>query len=126
MCDTHENLRAVRAALSTLRIPAAPGEYDLHRLIARAFEEARVVALHEAKLGPRCRVDFLVGDVGVEVKRGKVSPSLLRAQASRYLEKPALGALVLVCTRGVTLPAALHGKPLYVFGLNRLWGVSLP
>ena len=126
MDDTQNTLRAVRAALSTLRIPAVPGEYDLHRMIARAFEEAGLCARHEARLGPRCRVDFLVGDVGVEVKRGAVSPAPLRAQALRYLQTPQLSALVLVCNRGVNLPAQLNGKPLYVFGLNRLWGVSLP
>jgi hypothetical protein len=114
------------AALSALRIPVAPEERQLHGMIAAALREAGIDARHEAAIAPRCRIDFLAGDVGIEVKRGRQSAARLRAQAARYLASPHLAALILVTTDGARLPGELSGKPVVVFGLNRLWGVSLP
>jgi hypothetical protein len=116
----------ILSALSTLRIPVMPEERALHRLIADALAQADVAATHEAMIAPRCRIDFLAGSIGIEVKRGKQSAAALRRQAARYLDSPALEALILVTTDGVRLPARIGGKPVVVFGLNRLWGVALP
>ncbi len=117
---------AVLAALSGLRIPAVLSEHELHRLVAGALAEAGLNAVHEAKLAPRCRIDFLAGDIGIEVKQGEQARGALLRQAEKYLALPSLSALVLVTTRGVNLPGTIHGKKVVVFGLNRLWGVSLP
>jgi len=113
------------AALSALRIPVAPEERLLHEMIAAALEGANIAARHEAVIAPRCRIDFLAGSVGIEVKRGRLQPARLRAQAARYLASPKLSALILVTTDGVLLPGMISGKPVVVFGLNRLWGVAL-
>ncbi len=119
-------LAAVERALSALRVSPAPQERELHRLIAGALEGAGLPFLHEARLGPRCRIDFLAGRVGIEVKKGKVNRRLLRAQAEKYLAFQQVEALLLVTGAGADLPGLLQGKPVKVFGLNRLWGVALP
>ena len=43
-----------------------------------------------------------------------------------YLESDALDALLVVAQQAVPLPAAIGGKPVELFSLNRLWGVALP
>jgi len=122
----HPKIDGICAALSALRIPIAPEERELHVLIAAALEEAGIEAAHEAVIAPRCRIDFLAGGVGIEVKRGRQSAARLREQARRYLASPLVEALILVTTDGVSLSEQIGGKSVVIFGLNRLWGVALP
>lgn len=113
-------------ALSALRIPLTESEYQLHECIAAALTSGGFVVQHEAVLGPRCRIDFLVDGIGIEVKRGKPQKGPLLRQCARYLASDQVDALILVLDTSVSLPRTLEGKPLTVFGLNRLWGVALP
>ena len=122
----HEKLNRLTRALSVLRIPLTDSKYQLHELIAAALSSGGFVVQHEAVLGPRCRIDFLADGIGVEVKRGKPQKAALLKQCARYMSSPKVEALILVLDTSVSLPGELHGKPLIVFGLNRLWGVALP
>lgn len=122
----NDRVAEVISALSALRIPAAPGEYDLHEMVRSAFCVAGIGFTHEAAIAPRSRIDFLVGDIGIEIKQGKQYASRLRAQAARYLASPMVGCLIVVTTRGAYLPEKIAGKPTYIIGLNRLWGIALP
>ncbi|MBO4885000.1 MAG: hypothetical protein IKS52_06745 [Clostridia bacterium] len=124
--DLSARLGALRHALETLRIPLAESEYQLHELIAAALHDGGFVVRHEAPLAPRCRVDFLVDGVGIEVKRGKPDRLRLLEQCRRYLSQDALEALVIVVDTRVSLPDTICGKPVVVIGLNRLWGIALP
>ncbi len=126
MTAMRPDMEQICAALSALRIPVAPEERQLHEMIAAALRGAGIDARHEAMIAPRCRIDFLAGDVGIEVKRGRLNSARLKAQAARYLASPHLAALILVTTDRALLPGEILGKPVVVFGLNRLWGVSLP
>ena len=55
------------------------------RRLAAALRDGGFVIQHEAVLAPRCRIDFLVDGIGVEVKRGKPPKSALLKQCTRYL-----------------------------------------
>ena len=121
-----EKIGRITRALSGLRIPLIVNEYQLHEHIAAALRDGGFVIQHEAKLAPRCRIDFLADGIGIEVKRGKPQKSALIKQCGRYLENEQLEALILVLDASVSLPRELHGKPLITFGLNKLWGVALP
>lgn len=123
---TSEKIDRLTRALSALRIPLIVNEYQLHEHIAAALRDGGFVIQHEAKLAPRCRIDFLADGIGIEVKRGKPQKSALIKQCGRYLENEQLEALILVLDASVSLPRELHGKPLITFGLNKLWGVALP
>ncbi len=112
-------------ALRALRVPIQQGEYDLHRLVADRLQAAGLPCQHEVRLAPRCRIDLMCGDVGIEIKRGKPAPSALLNQLRRYAACEQVAALVLVVERSVDLPAALCGKPVRVVCLNRLWGIAL-
>lgn len=114
------------SAVSGLRLSPAMEEYALHEAIARALARSQIPYVHEARLAPHCRIDFLCGGVGIEVKRGKPVRSTLLTQLSRYCACEQIAALILVVERTAYLPRTCCGKPVYVLSLNRLWGVSLP
>lgn len=126
MQTTLQKLNELKRALSSLRIPLIVNEYQLHDYIAAALRDGGFDMQHEAILGPRCRIDFLVDGVGIEVKRGKPQKSALIRQCARYLQSDKLEALILVLDTSVSLPGEIAGKPLLTFGLNRLWGIALP
>ena len=115
----------VLAALKRLRAPLQRGEYDLHTLVLSELVEAGLRAEHEALLAPRCRIDFLCGGVGIEIKRGRVERAKVLAQLLRYAESGRVEALVLVTERSLSLPDTLAGVPLTVVCLSRLWGIAL-
>ena len=52
-------------AIAAVRMPAQPEEYDIHAAVARALTEAGLEYDHEYRLGPRRRIDFKVGRIGI-------------------------------------------------------------
>ncbi|MDD2649201.1 MAG: hypothetical protein PHU22_10450 [Eubacteriales bacterium] len=119
-------LREVENAVLSVRVPAAPSEDELHSIIMNAFSSHNLPAQHEVSLGRGRRIDFLVGGVGVEIKKGKPNARALYAQLSRYAESPMVTELLCLVEKSVFLPTQCGGKTLKTISLNRLWGVSLP
>ena len=119
-------LRRVADALASVRMPAQPEEYDIHAAVADALSAAGLAFIHEYRLGPRNRIDFLVGRVGIEVKKGRPATSDLTRQLRRYLAADALDGLIVVTQRVTAVPGVICGKPVILVSLNRLWGVALP
>ena len=113
-------------ALASVRMPAQPEEYDIHAAVAGALAAAGLDFEHEYRLGPRRRIDFRVGRVGIEVKKGRPASSELAKQLRRYLASDELDAVVVVTQRVTHVPASISGKPVRLISLNRLWGVALP
>ena len=127
--DTHVDMQldAVVRALSVIRVAkAAPEESELHAAVALALEKAGLAAKHEAPIAPRCRIDFLCGEIGIEIKKGKTPRARLHSQCARYLASEKVSALVLVSPMALYIPPVIGGKKTVVFPLNRLWGVALP
>ena len=123
---TSDTISRITRTLSGLRIPLIINEYQLHEHIAAALSDGGFVIQHEAVLGPRCRIDFLVDGVGIEVKRGKPQKAALMKQCARYLASDKIEALILVLDTSVMLPGEIGSKKLITFGLNKLWGIALP
>ena len=117
---------AILAALVALRVPPGIGEADIHALIAQGLAAAGIACVHEARLAPRCRIDFLAGGVGIEVKCGKPARATLLAQLARYAACPQVEALIVVVARSAAVPTVVAGKPCHFVSLNRLWGIALP
>lgn len=124
-CPT-ETLRRIERALSAIRVPAVPGEYDIHAMIAEALAADGIEFRHEAPLAPRCRIDFLAEGCGIEVKKGKPVRATVLKQVQRYLACEQLQAIILVSEKEVALPARIDGKPVKSLSLSRFWGVALP
>lgn len=116
----------VRQALEAIRCSAADSEEALHVQVIRALEDAGLDVRHEVSLGPRCRIDFMVGAVGIEVKKNKPVRSALIRQVTRYVACAQVEALIVIAPRGVDLPRTIGGKPVTMMALERLWGIALP
>lgn len=73
-------------------------EEQLQALLAEVLEAAGFHATRETVIGDGCRIDLLVGRVGVEAKLSGSSSEVAR-QLRRYLATGALDAVVLVTRR---------------------------
>jgi len=114
------------AALKGVRVPAMPGEYDLHGMIAAALDEAGLEYEHEYRLAPRCRLDFMCAGVAIEVKKGRPNGTDLVRQISKYMIHEEVREMVVVVQKRVHLPETICGKRVRLVALNMLWGVALP
>ena len=117
---------AVLAALKAMRPPFAPYEYDIHQMVGDCLREAGLDHTHEARIGAGSRIDYLVGTVGIEIKKGKPKPALLLGQLARYAACESVESLVVITQRSMRLPDSIGGKPLRHIVLSQLWGVALP
>ncbi|MBR6808776.1 MAG: ATP-dependent helicase [Clostridia bacterium] len=111
-------------ALKKIRAPLPRDEYDLHGLVARALQDGEISFIHEATLAPRCRIDFLCDDVGVEVKKGKPDREKTIRQMERYARTGKIRALILVSEKSIVLPKNMQGIPVYGLALHKLWGLA--
>ena len=118
-------LDAVIQALKYIRCPQLNDEYDLHALVAEALQAAGLEFTHEARLAPRCRVDFLCDHIGIECKRGKLNSAQVIAQLSKYARQPQIAGLILLSEYSVALPYELADKPVRQISLSHLWGIAL-
>ncbi len=117
---------AVLSALREIRLPYALYEMDIHWHVRQALEAAGIPFTHEAKLSKGCRIDYLAGGVGIEIKKGKPNPKRLMAQLERYLASDALHSIVVVGWHSVRIPPEINGKRAEQVALSQLWGISLP
>ena len=120
-----EQLQNVLGALKTLRAPLQQGEYDLHALVMHSLESAGIPCEHEVRLAPRCRIDLMAGDIGIEIKRDKPVRADLIRQLTRYAACEQVRCLIAVTERSVDLPHSINGKTVCQVCLNRLWGIAL-
>lgn len=112
-------------ALSCIRVGAQPEEYEIHAAVARALEDAGIAHIHEYRIAPGRRIDFMSGSVGIEVKKSRPDSARLRRQLERYLDGTELTDIIVVLQRPCALPATICNKRVHVLALNRLWGVAL-
>lgn len=120
------SLERVMQALGAIRCGAADTETALHAQVLRALDDAGLPAEHEHRLSPRCRIDFMVGRIGIEVKKNRPESARLREQLSRYAASGEVDELLVIAPRGVNLPRTIGGKRVTMMALERLWGISLP
>lgn len=89
--------------------------------IASVLTVAGITFAREHRLADGDVIDFLVGDIGIEVKLRRTSKRDIYRQLGRYALHPTIGALILVTNTSMGLPRAIHGKPTYYVSLGRAW-----
>lgn len=116
----------VLTALREIRLPYAVYEMDIHGQVRRTLENRKIEFIHEAVLAKGCRIDYLAGSVGIEIKKGKPNRTRLLSQLERYLAQDRIGSMIVVSWFSVRIPAKICGKRVELIALSQLWGVSLP
>ncbi|MBR4236782.1 MAG: hypothetical protein IKR85_12090 [Clostridia bacterium] len=122
----NEIIRQIEEAVSEVRIKSVPQETDIHAFIAEALEAHNISFIHEARISPHKRADFLVGSVIIEIKKGRPSPAALSKQLYAYLAEASITGAVVITQRSIKLAAAINSKPVKQIALDRLWGIYLP
>ncbi|MBQ7657104.1 MAG: DEAD/DEAH box helicase [Clostridia bacterium] len=116
----------VLTALAAIRAPQTRAEYDLHGLVADALQRADIDFRHEAPLAPRCRIDFLCENVGIEIKRARPDVNAVGKQLKRYADSGKLSAIILLSEKTApSLPGFVAGIPVYPVSLQKLWGIAI-
>ena len=116
-------LDRILEALRGIRTPVSINEYDLHQTVRMALAKKGISCIHEAVLAPRCRIDILCGDTGIEIKRGKPTRSVLVKQIRRYAETGRIENLVVVTEQNVDIPEKIGQVRIVSISLFRLWGL---
>ena len=121
-----ETAQRVVAALGRVKMrQAGYDEGTLQDEIEREFASSGFDFRREAKIGPKCRPDFMVSGVVVEVKKGRPDRRAVERQLERYAACPEAEALVLVIERSMPLPEAIRDKPVHVVSVNANWGIAI-
>ena len=95
-------------------------EKALQAEMAQAFDRLGIEAEREVRLGPGDIIDFLVGDVGLEVKTKGQKKAIFR-QCERYCDHDRIKALVVATNVAMGFPREIGGKPVYVLPLGKAW-----
>ena len=93
-------------------------ERELQQGIDQVLGAADLPVRREVSLGQAGVIDFLIGDLGLEVKTSGSLAAVTR-QLHRYAQHPAIAELLLVTSRMqlARLPATMNGKPIHVVHL---------
>jgi hypothetical protein len=88
--------------------------------LARMLTVDKVEFEREVRLSDHDVIDFMFGDVGLELKLKGQRVAIFR-QCERYCEHPTIGSLVLATNAAMGMPEVLNGKPVHVAYLGRAW-----
>jgi hypothetical protein len=98
-------------------------EKELQRGVGLVLTGLGVEYEPEFQLSPRDRIDFLVGDLGIECKAddstGGTSLAAVTRQLMRYAHSDKVKEIILLTTmsKHKNLPESLNNKPLYIVHL---------
>lgn len=108
------------ALIRSYQIPFGT-EAAMQSAIERILKEAGLKFQREHVFGPRDRIDFLIGRIGLECKVD-MSKARVASQLLRYAERPEIDALLLVTSRHTHTFAQteLGGKPFKVIRVINL------
>lgn len=121
----HCIVNATVRALRTIRAGTAMSEQDeLHPKVEEAIKLVGLPYEHEKRVAPRCRVDFWIEGVVVEIKRARPNMVRLEAQVARYADAGAKG-LIIVTERGLGLPLMIGGVLVRGVALEANWGITV-
>ncbi|MCE6958829.1 hypothetical protein LAZ40_07175 [Cereibacter sphaeroides] len=96
-------------------------ETALQRGLRTLFSGKGIPFDAEVILSPQDRIDFLIGDIGIEAKI-KASPRAILRQLDRYAEDGRIGTLILAtATSFVSRDLEARGKRVLVASLSRGW-----
>ena len=117
-----ERVRERFLELSNARVVTS-NELLVQDAIERLLQRSGIDYVREHLLNARDRIDFLVGDIGIEVKVQGSTASVER-QLARYAEHECIAHLILVTSkvRHTQVPPSIGGKPVTTFAL---WGAIL-
>lgn len=111
--------------LEQIKVGFLPQETQIHSIIAESLVNNGIEFQHEYRLSSDSRIDFLSGNIGVEVKKSTVKDKDLLKQLKKYSESDKISKIILVTTKSVNIPSFINNKQIYIVNLYRNWSISL-
>lgn len=111
--------------LENLRLNPMLCEKSIHKAIMNYFDANNISYKHEAYLFQGARIDFLVGSIGIEIKKSKPNKQQVLQQLERYMQSDMLSSLIFISEKSITLPKTINNKNVLNLSLNKLWGIAL-
>lgn len=113
------NIKEIKTILGSYRFPLS-NEKILQREIAEVLTKNNIVFQKEASLQGSGIIDFLIGDIGIEIKIKGNALSIYK-QLERYCEREEIKEIILVTNRTMGLPNKINGKPAHIISIGKAW-----
>lgn len=111
--------------LEQIKVGFLPQETQIHSIIAESLVKNGIEFQHEYRLSSDSRIDFLSGNIGIEVKKSTVKDKDLLKQLKKYSESDKISKIILVTTKSVNIPSFINNKQINIVNLYRNWSISL-
>ncbi|AMX93707.1 MULTISPECIES: hypothetical protein [Mesorhizobium] len=105
--------------LAGIRLPLSD-EKRLQAAISDEFTLADIPHEREVRLSPEDVIDFMCGEIGIEVKI-KGGKRAIFHQVERYAQHDSIKELILVSNVAMGFPPEINGKPVYFHNLAKAW-----
>ena len=125
MEKSEQELKRLINILEQIKVGFLPQETQIHSIIAESLVNNGIEFQHEYRLSSDSRIDFLFGNIGIEVKKSTVKDKDLLKQLKKYSESDKVSKIILVTTKSVNIPSFINNKQIYIVNLYRNWSISL-
>lgn len=95
-------------------------EKVLQKQMEEAFRAAGIAYQREVRLSPTDIIDFMVGNIGIEVKIKSAKKAIYK-QCVRYCQQEQVGQLLLLTNKQLGFPDSINGKPTHILNLGLAW-----
>lgn len=112
----------IRNLIYSLRPSFPISEGEIHTLLSECLDKNKISYIHEAKLGEKSRIDFLIGDIGIEIKKSRPNKTSLLKQLTKYSLSDKISCLILLCEQSIHLQDSINSKPLLSISLRKIMG----
>lgn len=125
MEKSEQELKRLINILEQIKVGFLPQETQIHSIIAESLVNNGIEFQHEYRLSSDSRIDFLSGNIGIEVKKSTVKDKDLLKQLKKYSQSNKISKIILVTTKSVNIPSDINNKQIYIVNLYRNWSISL-
>ncbi len=102
------------------KYPLTMDELSIHRKMAENFDRLGIAYEREVVLSDDSRIDFLIGNLGIEVKI-KGSKKAIYYQCERYCKFDRISELVLLTNVPMVFDSHILGKPFHIIQMGKAW-----
>lgn len=121
----NENFNKVLEAIYSIKIGFMPQEEQIHDVVSETLRSKNIAFLYEYRLSPSARIDFISGDIGIEVKKSTVKNNQLIKQLEKYAQSDEISKIIVITTKSVCINDKINNKEIIVVNLNKNWSISL-
>lgn len=114
------SLEEIKNLIYSLRPSFPISEGEIHSLLSSCLDKNKISYIHEARLDEKSRIDFLIGDIGVEIKKSRPNKAALMKQLNKYSLSDKISGLIMLSEQNIRLDESINSKPLISISLRKI------